>query len=86
MRATRTALLLTGMGMLAACASSSENGHAGLDARFGEATRANMAAQFVPPTPEQKSNTYIRPNPARQRLAIKAYEEGEVVLGQVDTE
>ena len=53
---------------------------AGLSADFGASVAHNRDAQFVPPTAEQKSNTYIPPNAARQRLALEAYEADEVEL------
>ena len=71
---------------LGGCASAAPDGRAGLDARFGTAVAHNMEAQFVAPTPEQKANTYIPPNPARQRLAVDTYEAGEVELDSVGTE
>lgn len=45
---------------------------------FGDAVAANLAAQRVAPTAEQKANTFIPPNRARQTLARKTYEAGEV--------
>lgn len=60
---------------LSACASSPA-----LDARtehFGNAVAHNIEAQRVAPTPEQKANTFIPPNRARQKLAREAYEKGE---------
>lgn len=44
---------------------------------FGSAVAQNIAAQRVAPTPEQKANTFIPPNRARQKLAREAYEAGE---------
>ena len=41
---------------------------------FGKAIAANLAAQKVAPTPEQKSNTYIPANRARRDLARENYE------------
>ena len=55
---------------------------AGLHPDFGAAVSQNRDAQFVPPSPEQKSNTYIPPNAARQRLALEAYEADEVELAE----
>lgn len=60
---------------LSACASTPA-----LDSRtdhFGSAVAHNIEAQRVAPTPEQKANTFIPPNRARQKLAREAYEKGE---------
>jgi len=67
---TATALILS------ACASRPALD--GSTAAFGDAIAANIAAQRVAPTPEQKADTFIPPNRARQRLARQAYEAGEV--------
>jgi len=59
------------------CASS----QAALDAtspQFGEAIAYNIAAQRVAPTAEEKANTFIPPNRARQKAARDAYEAGTV--------
>ena len=81
----RTPVVLTSLVAFAAmtisgCATSAEPGTAGLGADFGVAVAHNRNAQFVPPTAEQKENTFIRPNAARQRLAVETYEAGEVEL------
>lgn len=70
-------LVCTGLG---GCAVAAKDGSAGLDSQFGDAVRANRAAQFVAPSPEQKANTFIPPNAARQRLAVETYEAGEVEI------
>lgn len=45
---------------------------------FGAAVRHNIAAQTVEPTPEQKQNTYIRPDSTRMALAKERYRKDEV--------
>lgn len=62
---------------LTACASTQP----ALDAtspHFGDAVAQNIAAQRVAPSVEDKANTFIPPNRARQKAAIEAYEEGTV--------
>ncbi|WP_427453555.1 hypothetical protein [Litorimonas sp. WD9-15] len=57
---------------------------------FGQAVAHNIAAQRVAPTAEQKANTFIPPNRARQKAAREAYEKGEtpdpVQLGTTENE
>jgi len=62
---------------LSACATTSPalSDHS---ATFGQAVKANIAAQHVAPSPQQKANTYIPANRARRALAIKRYEENAV--------
>lgn len=43
---------------------------------FGLATAQNIAAQRVAPSAEDKANTFIPPNRARQKAAREAYESG----------
>lgn len=45
---------------------------------FGDAVAHNIAAQRIAPTAEEKANTFIPPNPARQKTAREAYENGTV--------
>lgn len=73
---------------LSACASTPA-----LDAKsdhFGQAIAHNIAAQRVAPTAEQKANTFIPPNRARQKAAREAYEAGDTPepesLGTTDGE
>ncbi len=68
---------------LGGCASA-KPASAGLSANFGSSVEHNRTAQFVAPAAEQKANTYIPPNPARQRLALETYEAGEVELETVN--
>ena len=84
---TLGAALIATLG-LSACASTPA-----LDKKtehFGKAVAHNIAAQRVPPSAEQKANTFITPNRARQRAAREAYEKGEtpepVSLGTTDSE
>ena len=67
---------------LGGCATTAAPLTSGLNADFGQSVAHNRAAQFVPPTTEQKQNTYIRPNANRQRLALETYEAGEVELDE----
>jgi hypothetical protein len=48
-------------------------------AGFGEAVANNIAAQRIAPTAEDKANTFIPPNRARQKAAREAYENGTVI-------
>ncbi len=64
--------------LLSACATTNQPSMKAGHHNFGKAVKANMAAQMVAPTPEQKANTYIPANRERQRLARKAYEEDKV--------
>jgi len=62
---------------LTACAS----GAPALEAhsnRFGEAVAQNIAAQQITPAAEDKTDTFIPPNQARQKAAREAYENGTV--------
>ena len=45
---------------------------------FGEAVKQNIASQRIAPTAEDKANTFIPPNHARQKAARQAYENGTV--------
>ncbi len=45
---------------------------------FGAAVRHNIAVQTVEPTPEQKQNTYIRPDSQRMAAARERYRQDEV--------
>jgi len=79
MRFNKVKFLMAGAALvsLSACASTTP----ALDNHsedFGKAVAQNIAAQRVAPTPEQKENTFIPPNRARQKLARKNYEEGTV--------
>jgi len=75
MRKLKTILGLSVMAALGACATNdlsvpSEN--------FGKAIRHNIAVQTVEPTPEQKQNTYIRPDSERMANARERYRKDEV--------
>jgi len=54
---------------LAACQTTMEEP----TEKFGSAVRQNIAAQAVEPTPEQKQNTYIRPDSQRMAQARERY-------------
>lgn len=70
-------ILLIGTLTLAGCASAMpalESHSVG----FGDAIAHNIAAQRIAPTAEEKANTFIPPNRARQKAAREAYEAGTV--------
>ena len=66
----KTLLLALPMLSLSACAVT----HPPL----GEAMTHNTNIQAIAPSPEQKENTYIPADSARQKLARSAYRKGEV--------
>lgn len=45
---------------------------------LGDAMTHNTNIQAIDPTPEQKNNTYIPADAARQKLARDAYRKGDV--------
>jgi len=45
---------------------------------FGAAVKHNIAVQTVPPTPEQKKNTYIQPDSRRMAAARERYKSDQV--------
>ena len=45
---------------------------------FGEAVAHNKAVQMIAPSPEQKANTFIPADRARQSLAREHYRKGTV--------
>jgi len=47
-------------------------------ANFGAAVKHNITAQAIEPTPEQKQNTYIRPDSNRTAIARERYRKDEV--------
>ena len=67
-----TALVMSAAA-LSACATT-QAASSSDTASFGKAIHANMAAQIVAPTPEQKMDTYIPVNRTRRDLALEAYE------------
>ena len=76
MRWNRLGLAILGFA-LTGCATSQP----ALDsqsASFGDAVAKNIAAQRVAPTAEEKNDTFIPPNQARQKAAREAYETGTV--------
>ena len=76
MRPNKFTVFLIGVA-LTGCASSQP----ALEAHstgFGDAIAHNIAAQRIAPTAEDKANTFIPPNRARQKAAREAYEKGEV--------
>ena len=79
MLSNRSILLTTSL-LISMSLSACTTTQPALDAHssnFGQATAQNIAAQRVEPTPEQKANTFISPNLARQKAARQAYEAGE---------
>jgi len=69
----KISLLLSGIAISACQTSMSEP-----DEVFGMAVKHNIAVQTVEPMPEQKQNTYIRPNSARMKKAKENYENDDV--------
>ena len=63
--------------LLSACASTQPALEAA-SPQFGNATAQNIAAQRIAATAEEKANTFIPPNRARQKAAQEAYEKGAV--------
>ncbi len=47
-------------------------------APFGSSVKQNIAAQTVAPSPDQKQNTYIKPNQERMAKARLRYRADEV--------
>lgn len=78
MRYSKFTSIILGSLLLTACATTSQPSLMAGSPGMGNAVKANMEAQKVAPTAEQKANTYIPANRARQSLARKAYEDGEV--------
>ena len=76
MRWNNIGLVVLGLA-LTSCASSTSaiDGHS---SGFGVAVAQNIAAQRIAPTAEDKANTFIPPNRARQKAAREAYENGTV--------
>lgn len=72
-----SALITFTAATLSACATSAPALEAHSD-NFGKANKSNMAAHFVPPTPEQKANTYIPADASRRALAKERYRKDEV--------
>ena len=70
------ALLLTG------CATAKPALEGTLDPKLGYAVRANIQAQAIAPTAQQKANTYIPADPSRAALARKNYRENTVQAPQ----
>jgi len=77
MQWNKSLILCSGL-LVAGCASTTP----ALDSHspnFGDAVAQNIAAQRVAPTAEDKANTFIPPNRARQKAAREAYENGSVI-------
>lgn len=72
-----TVLMTLAAATLGACATATPALEAHSET-FGTANRSNIAAQFVPPTAEQKANTYIPADPHRRALAKERYRKDEV--------
>ena len=72
----KTGIIVFGL-LLTGCASTKP----ALEAHstdFGNAVAHNIAAQRIAPTAEDKADTFIPPNRARQKAAREAYESGTV--------
>ena len=76
MRWNKTGLLISAL-MITGCATASPalETHS---VNFGNAISQNIAAQRIAPSAEEKANTYIPPNRARQKAARESYESGTV--------
>ncbi len=64
--------------VLGGCATAGPALEGQLDPNLGGAIRANVQAQAVAPTAQQKANTYIPSDPHRAALALKNYRDGKV--------
>lgn len=62
---------------LAGCATSSPALETHSE-NFGRAIAQNITAQRIAPSAEEKANTHIPPNRARQKAAREAYEAGTI--------
>lgn len=74
MRTKKILLLGAAMSLLSGCQTTMDE----TSEVFGQAVRHNIAAQTIEPTPEQKQNTYIRPDSQRMALARERYRKDEV--------
>lgn len=72
-----TVLITLATATLGACATATPAIEDHSEA-FGTANKSNIAAQFVPPTAEQKANTYIPADSNRRSLAKQRYRKDEV--------
>lgn len=72
----KTTIIILGLGALvtSACQTTMDEP----SEVFGAAVRHNIAVQTVEPTPEQKQNTYIRPDSQRIAKARERYRNDEV--------
>jgi len=71
----------TGLAVLALALTGCASTQPALEAHssgFGDAVAQNIAAQRIAPSAEEKANTFIPPNRARQKAAWEAYENGTV--------
>ncbi len=64
--------------ILSGCATAKPALEGRIDPYLGSAVKANIAAQFVAPSPQQKANTYIPADPNRAALARKNYRENTI--------
>ncbi len=69
----KSVILILSAASLSACATLETT-----DPMHGQAVRHNIAVQAVAPTPEQKENTYIRPDAQRMSAARERYRKDEV--------
>ena len=63
---------------LTGCVGASPALQGRLDAHLGDSIRANTEVHAVAPTPEQKANTFIPPDPDVMQRARQAYKDGMV--------
>ena len=76
MKSIRYIVALSSITVLCACATTTPINET--SSTFGQATAHNKALHAVPPTADQKQNTYIPADRARQDLARKRYKNDEV--------
>jgi len=74
----RNAIIIISLLGLTACATTSTQPalHAH-SAHFGQAVKANIEAQAIKPTPEQKADTYIPVDATKRATARDNYRKGE---------
>lgn len=76
-------IMMKHIGMMCGCLSlmacaTAKPAVQGATPEFGQSVKANITAQAIKPSAEQKANTHIPANPARTALARKNYRENTV--------
>lgn len=75
---TRTLIAASLLLSLTACTTTNQPTISAPSPAFGDAVRANIEAQFVPPTAKQKADTFIPADIDRRELALERYRTDEV--------